>query len=48
MNILVLAADYTKDDEAEKMTKTFLETKFEKVQRHKRRLDDIKKIESNN
>ncbi len=48
MNVLVIAADYTKDDEAKDMIKTFLETKFDKAPRHQKRLDDIKKIEENN
>lgn len=48
MNILVLAADYTKDDEAKEMLKNFLETKFENIARHERRLQEIEKIEANN
>lgn len=48
MNILVLAADYTKDEEAKEMIKAFLETKFSKKERHEKRLDDIEKIEANN
>lgn len=48
MNILVIAADYTKEDEAKKMVKAFLETKFEGKARQKRRLSDIEKIEANN
>lgn len=48
MNILVLAADFTKEEEAKKMVKTFLETKFAGVGRFKRRLGEIKKIEANN
>jgi ribose 5-phosphate isomerase B len=48
MNILVIAADYTKEDEAKKMVKVFLETKFESKARQKRRLSDIEKIEANN
>lgn len=48
MNILVLAADYTSDDEAKKMVKTFLETNFSGKVRFKRRLSDIEKIEANN
>ena len=48
MNILVLAADYTKDEEADKMLKVFLETKFAGVARFKKRLSDIEKIEANN
>lgn len=48
MNILVLAADYTKDDEAREMIKTFLETKFSGVARFEKRLREIEKIEANN
>lgn len=48
MNILVIAADYTKEKEAKEMVKAFLETKFDKKARHKRRLEDIRKIEENN
>lgn len=48
MNILVIAADYTKDDEAKEMLKTFLQTKFDKKARQKRRLEDIRRIETNN
>jgi len=48
MNILVLAADYTKDSEAKNMLKAFLETKFSRVERFEKRLEDIKKIEANN
>jgi len=48
MNVLVIAADYTKDTEAKEMLKTFLETKFDGKERHKRRLKDIRKIESDN
>lgn len=48
MNVLVIAADYTKENEAKNMIKAFLETQFDKAPRHKKRLDDIKKIEENN
>jgi len=48
MNILVLAADYTKDNEAKEMLKVFLETKFSGKVRFVKRLNDIKKIEANN
>ena len=48
MNILVIAADYTDEYEAKDMVKTFLETKFGKKERHKRRLKEIEKIEANN
>jgi RpiB/LacA/LacB family sugar-phosphate isomerase len=48
MNILVIAADFTEDSDAKNMTKVFLEAKFDKEARHKRRLQDIKRIEANN
>lgn len=48
MNILVIAADFTKEAEAKEMLKTFLETKFSGENRHKRRIEEIKKIEANN
>lgn len=48
MNVLVIAADFTKEDEAKEMVKAFLETKFSGVSRFKRRISEIKKIEANN
>ncbi len=48
MNILVLAADFTKESEAKEMLKVFLETKFDRKSRHKKRLQEIAKIEANN
>jgi len=48
MNILVLAADYTTDEEARDMVIIFLRTEFSGKDRYKRRLDDIRKIEENN
>jgi len=48
MNILVLAADFTRDDEAKLMVKVFIETKFSGKARHERRLEEIEKIEANN
>lgn len=48
MNVLVLAADYTKENEAKEMVKTFLETKFGGKSRYRKRIADIKKIEANN
>ena len=48
MNILVLAADYTKEEEAKEMVKAFLETNFSGKNRFKKRLSDIKRIEANN
>jgi ribose 5-phosphate isomerase B len=48
MNVLVIAADFTKDSEAKQMVKTFLETKFSGKSRHKRRISEIAKLEANN
>jgi len=48
MNVLVIAADYTKEIDAKEMIKAFLETKFDEAARHKRRLEDISRIEENN
>jgi len=48
MNVLVIAADYTREDEAKEMLKTFLKTKFAGKARFKRRLADIQRIEANN
>ena len=48
MNILVIAADYTKEEEAKEMVKVFLETKFAGKARFVRRLEEIKKLEVNN
>ena len=48
MNVLVIAADYTSEGEAKKMVKAFLETKFSGKKHHKKRLNDISKIEANN
>ena len=48
MNVLVIAADFTKEGEAKDMVRAFLETKFAKEPRFERRLDEIKKVEENN
>lgn len=48
MNILVIAADFTKEKEAKGMLIAFLETKYEKNVSHERRLGEIEKIEANN
>ncbi len=48
MNVLVLAADFTKDDEAKEMLKAFLDTEFSGKDRYTKRLSDIEKIEANN
>ncbi len=48
MNILVLAADYTEEEEAKEMLKSFLETRFSGKSRYEKRLQEIDKIEANN
>jgi ribose 5-phosphate isomerase B len=48
MNILVIAADFTSEKEAKGMLIAFLETKYENVARHERRLEEIEKLEENN
>lgn len=48
MNVLVIAADFTREEEAKEMVKTFLETDFSGRSRFKRRLSEISKIEANN
>lgn len=48
MNVLVVAADFTDLVSAKNMVKVFLETKFEGKERHKRRLEEIRKIEEAN
>lgn len=48
MNVLVIAADFTKEEEAKEMLKVFLETKFAGKARFKRRLKEIERIEANN
>ncbi|BCX14404.1 MAG: ribose 5-phosphate isomerase B [Patescibacteria group bacterium] len=48
INILALAADFTNEAEALKMVLAFLETRFSGEEKHKRRLEDITRIEANN
>lgn len=48
MNVLVIAADFTSDNEAKSMVKVFLETKFANLERFNKRLNDIKTIEVSN
>ncbi len=48
MNVLVLAADFTRDDEAKLMVKVFIETKFSGKARYEKRIEEIEKIEANN
>jgi len=47
-NILVIAADYTTEDEADDMIRAFLETEYEPNERRERRLKDIEEIEKIN
>lgn len=44
-NILSLGADYISADEAKQILKVFIETPFSGDERHKRRIEKIKKIE---
>lgn len=48
MNVLVIAADYIKENEAKEMITAFLKTDYEALVRRKRRLEEIEKIEENN
>lgn len=48
MNVLVIAADFTTEDEASAMIKAFLETDYVPTERYERRLQDIKKLEKIN
>ncbi len=46
VNVLSLAADFTSETDAQKITETFLETPFGKEERHQRRIDKISRIEN--
>jgi ribose 5-phosphate isomerase B len=48
MNVLVIAADFTQEKEAKAMLIAFLETKFDGLERHKDRLEEITHLEANN
>ena len=48
MNVLVIAADFTSENDVKEMLEVFLKTDFSGKERHKRRLEEIKKIEANN
>ena len=48
INILVIASDFTNEKDAKAMLIAFLETKYEKVARHERRIEEIERIEENN
>ncbi|OGN05252.1 MAG: hypothetical protein A2831_02695 [Candidatus Yanofskybacteria bacterium RIFCSPHIGHO2_01_FULL_44_17] len=45
LNVLAISADYTNEDSAKKIVKTFLETKFSGDDRHIRRVNKIKDFE---
>ncbi len=47
-NVLVLASDWLKEDEAKKIVKIWLESEFSGVERHIRRIDKISAIEEKN
>ncbi len=48
LNVLSLSADFLSDEKALEIARAFLEAKYAKVERYERRLDEIKKIESDN
>ena len=48
LNILSLSADFLIEDKAIEITKAFLEAKYGKEERYERRLEEIKRIESDN
>ena len=48
VNVLTIAANFTNEDEAEKMLKTFIETDFSKEERHRRRLSKLTNVEIQN
>lgn len=48
MNVLVIAADYTSEEEAKSMIEIFLKTLFSGKERYQRRLAEIEKLEENN
>ena len=48
MNVLVIAADYTSEDDAFAMIEAFLKSEYKENERYERRLSDIRKIEEIN
>lgn len=45
INVLAIAADYTDEKTAKEMVKAFLETEFDKAERHERRIEKIDNLE---
>ncbi|MEK7151636.1 MAG: RpiB/LacA/LacB family sugar-phosphate isomerase [Patescibacteria group bacterium] len=45
LNVLALSADYTDENMAKEIVKTFLENKFSGAERHVRRINKIKELE---
>jgi ribose 5-phosphate isomerase B len=48
INVLALASDFTDEKQALEMVLAFLETPFSGKEKHKRRIEDISRIEANN
>jgi len=48
VNVLAIAADFTDEETAAKLLKTFLATPFAKEERYRRRLDKIARFEQQN
>lgn len=48
INVLALASDFTDEKQALEMVSAFLETPFSGKAKHKKRIEDISRIEANN
>jgi ribose 5-phosphate isomerase B len=48
INVLALASDFTDEKQALEMVLAFLETPFSGKAKHKKRIEDISRIEANN
>lgn len=48
INVLALASDFTSEDEAKEIVKTFLDTEFADEERFNRRLKEVSEIEEEN
>ena len=48
VNVLTIAANFTSQEEAEKMVKTFIGTDFSREERHERRLSKLANVEIKN